>query len=246
VRWCFLIPIFDHDRTIRDVVKSLEPYATRCFIVDDGSGDATAGVLRALESEFEEVLVHRLPDNRGKGAAIVRGLELAAEHGFTHAVTLDADGQHDVRDVPRFLEASRDDPDALVLGQPVFDASVPKARLWGRQLSCGLVRLETLSGAICDPLCGFRSIPVVAALAVLRSARYGRRMEFDPELAVRMVLAGTPVVNVPTLVRYPPGGTSHFRMFRDNARISWFHTRMIASMLLRLPALAARGRAGDA
>jgi glycosyltransferase involved in cell wall biosynthesis len=235
VRPSFLIPIYDHGRTIRDVVKSLEAHALPCLIVDDGSGEPTARALAALEREFDWVVVRRLPENRGKGAAISRGLALAADLGFTHAITMDADGQHDTGDVPRFLEASRADPSALVLGEPVFDESVPTARRIGRRLSCVLVQVETLSRAIHDPLCGFRSIPVAPALEILASARLGQHMEFDPELAVRMVNAGARVVNLPTLVRYPAGGTSHFQMFRDNVRISWFHTRLLAVMLSRLP-----------
>jgi len=246
VRHCFLIPIYDHGRTIRDVVRSLEPHGAPCLVIDDGSGEETGEILRALERDFDWVVLRRSPENRGKGAAITRGLELAAELGFTHAITLDADGQHDVRDVPRFLEASRERPEALVLGEPVFDESVPTSRRLGRRISCVLAQVETLSRAIHDPLCGFRSIPVAPALAVLASHRLGRRMDFDPELAVRMVAAGTPVVNLPTWVRYPDDGISHFRMFRDNVRISWLHTRMLLRMLPRLPGRLVGRTVGDA
>lgn len=235
MRPCFLIPIYDHGRTIGGVVRSLEPFATTCLVIDDGSGDATGETLRSLERELDWVVVRRLPENRGKGAALSRGLALAAELGFSHALTLDADGQHDVRDVPRFLEASRANPAALVLGEPVFDDSVPTSRRLGRRISCVLVQVETWSRAIHDPLCGFRSIPVGPALDVLAAHRLGLRMEFDPELAVRMVAAGTPVVNLPTWVRYPVDGTSHFRLFRDNVRISWFHTRLLLRGVTRIP-----------
>jgi len=244
MRPCLLIPIYDHGATIRGVVESLEHHGLPCIVVDDGSGEATAREVAALGREREWVEVLRLEENRGKGEAIARGLARAAERGFTHVVTLDADGQHDAADVPRFVAASRARPEALVLGEPVFDESVPAARRIGRQLSCVLARLETLSPAIRDPLCGFRSIPVAPALAVLASARLGTRMAFDPELAVRLVLGGTPVVNLPTRVHYPPGGTSHFQLVRDNLRISWLHTRLLARMLAGLPGRLVGGGPG--
>ncbi len=169
------------------------------------------------------------------------GLAAAREFGFTHALQVDADGQHDLADVPRFLAASREAPDALILGCPVFDASAPGVRRRGRKVSIFWTTLETGGRVIADPLCGFRVYPVEAAL---RAGAKGERMEFDPEIAVRMVWDGSRVVNLPTRVRYlspEEGGVSHFRMFRDNVRIIWAHTRLVTLALLRVVTLRGLG-----
>jgi hypothetical protein len=145
---------------------------------------------------------------------------------MTHVIQLDADGQHDAADVPRLLEAAQTRPEALVLGTPIFDDSVPWVRLHGRKISQLIVWLETLSTSVRDPLCGFRCIPLAATLPLLDRTRMGDRMDFDPELVVRLVRAGVPVVNVPTAVRYPEDGISHFRLVRDNLRIAWAYLRL--------------------
>ena len=232
---CLLIPIYNHKETIRDVLVSLAYLELHCLIVDDGSDAETVRVLTDAQREFDWVEVERLPINRGRGAALHHGYSAAARRGFTHAVQLDADGQHDPADVPQFLEAARRRPDAVILGDPRFDETAPRSRLYGRKLSRFWVRIETLSSAIRDPLCGFRCFPLERTLRVLSRRGLGDRMEFDPEIAVRLVWDGVPVANLPTRVRYFPGGLSHFRPVEDNLRISWMHTRLVFGMLRRLP-----------
>src|SRR5262249_19327903 len=144
------------------------------------------------------------------GAALKTGYRVAAASGYSHVVQLDADGQHAAGDVPRFLAAMRADPDALVLGVPEFDASAPIARIYARQISRGLVWLACLSRIVPDPLCGFRGVPLAPALAVIGSVPTGDWMDFEPELAVRLVWHGTPIAALPTRVIYPPDGVSHF------------------------------------
>jgi glycosyltransferase involved in cell wall biosynthesis len=231
---CLLIPIYNHKHTIRHVVAQLDGYGLDGFIVDDGSDAETRAVLEAIAHEFHWVRIERLPDNRGRGAALRHGYRVAAALGFTHAVQLDADGQHDPADVPSFLAAARRMPEALVLGAPRFDHTAPRSRRYGRLLSCASVWVETLSLQVEDPLCGFRCIPLAPAVELLDRTPLGDRMEFDPELVVRMVWAGQPIVNVPTPVRYYPQGLSHFRPLGDNARISWAHTRLVCGMFARL------------
>lgn len=223
---CLAIPIYDHGGTIGGVLHSLAPLGLVCLVVDDGSGGETRRELERLQARHEWVEVHRHPRNRGRGAALRTAFRAAASKGMTHVVHLDADGQHDAADVPRFLDAARARPDALVLGAPRFDESAPWIRLHGRKISQVIVWLETLSTAVEDPLCGFRCVPLAPTLLLLERTRMGDRMDFDPELIVRLVRAGVPVVNVPTLVRYPPGGISHFRMFEDNLRIAWAYVRL--------------------
>jgi glycosyltransferase involved in cell wall biosynthesis len=235
-----LIPIYNHGATIGAVLDSLAYLDLPCLVVDDGSDADTRAELERLEARYEWVEVVHLARNGGRGVALRAGYRRAAELGRTHTVQLDADGQHDADAVPRFLEAAKANPEALVLGAPVFDSSAPRSRLWGRKLSQGPVWLETFSLAIRDPLCGLRCFPIGPTTRLLDRTRMGDRMDFDPEIAVRMVWAGVPVVNVPTKVVYHEGGLSHFAMFDDNARITWLHIRLVIGGLLRAPLLLAR------
>lgn len=237
---CLLIPCYEHGAPLRGVLASLAGYALPCLVIDDGSGPETREALEQLEREFAFVRLHTRPVNGGKGAALVTGYALASELGFTHVLQLDADGQHEAEAVPRMLEAMQKHPDALVLGEPVFDASAPRSRIWARQLSRGAVWLATLSLAIRDPLCGMRGVPLAAALRVLARAKHGTRMEFEPEFAVRCVFEGIPIVNVPVRVVYVPGGISHFDVGRDFPVMGATYLRLWLSMLRRAPALLAR------
>ena len=164
--------------------------------------------------------------NGGKGAAVKSGLRKASELGYSHALQVDADGQHTLEDIPKLLAKSEGEPRALVLAAPVFDESAPKGRLWARRITNFWTNIETGGNVIDDPMCGFRVYPVDAALAA--NAR-GDRMDFDPEVAVRIAWGGAPVINVPTKVQYVEGGVSHFRMVHDNVLISWMHTRLCIS-----------------
>ncbi len=223
---CCIVPTYDNPLTIERVVERVRSLGLPVIVVDDGSGaEGRAACDRAAQQDG--VLLHRRAQNGGKGAAVKDGLRAARAAGYTHALQVDADGQHDFDDIPSFVEAARVEPRHLVLGYPVFDASVPKSRLWARQISVFWVTLETLGRRIVDPLCGFRVYPVAAALDV---PVRGNRMDFDPEIAVRLVWAGVPVRNRPTKVRYlaaDEGGVSHFQVFHDNVRISWMHTRLV-------------------
>jgi len=244
VRVCALIPIYDHGATIEAVVDAIVPADLPCLIVDDGSGPATREVLERLAARRPGIEVLRLSVNRGKGAALKEGYRAAAASGFTHAVQLDADGQHRSEDVARFVREMEAHPDAHVLGVPVFDESAPWVRLASRQLSRGLVWLACLSRAVPDPLCGFRGVPLGPALAAVDGADTGDRMEFEPELCVRMVWQGTPVATLPTRVRYLPGGLSHFSFTRDWPLLARCYARLVGGMLVRAPALLrARRRA---
>jgi glycosyltransferase involved in cell wall biosynthesis len=228
-----LIPCYDHGSTVAAVVDALAPTGLPCLLVDDGSGPATRETLEALAKRLGFVEVLRLDQNRGKGGALKAGYRAAAARGWDGVIQLDADGQHDVADVPRFARAMEANPGALVLGVPVFDASVPKARLYARQLSRGLVWAACGSRVVPDPLCGFRGVPIAPMLDVIDRVPTGDRMEFEPEIAVRLVWAGVRVVTLPTRVVYLPGGISHFSFSRDYP--------LLASVYLRLLWQRARG-----
>jgi polyprenyl-phospho-N-acetylgalactosaminyl synthase len=202
-------------------------------VVDDGSGPLGRAAVDGLDRRGLARVVRR-QKNGGKGAAVKTGLRFAEGLGYSHALQVDADGQHAIDDVPRFLAAARAAPDALVLGAPTFDASAPAARLVGRKITQFWTNVETFGRVIHDPMCGFRVYPIAAAIAA--DAR-GDAMDFDPEIAVRMVWGGAPVINLETRVRYLPareGGVSHFRLVLDNARISWMHARLVAAAIRRL------------
>ena len=244
MRFCLLVPIYNHKDTIAQVLQSLSVFGLPAVVVDDGSDEDTRRVLERLGRELPWVDVERLPQNRGRGAALRCGYLWAAQRNFSHVVQLDADGQHDPGDVPRFLDAARRHPDALVLGTPVFDATAPAARVYGRQLSRIIVWAETLTRAVDDPLCGFRCLPLEPTVRLMRRVRLGDRMEFDPEIVIRLVWDGVPVVNVPTRVRYFPGGLSHFDLVGDNLRIAWTYLRLLAHLVPRLPARIAAVASG--
>jgi GT2 family glycosyltransferase len=233
VNACVLIPIFDHGDTIGGVLDGLAPLGLPCVVVNDGSGPDTIAALARLASRYPWVHVEHLPVNRGRGAALQHGYRAASARGFSHAVQLDADGQHDPAEVGVLLEAAARNPDALVLGDPRFDETAPRARLYGRRLSQAIVWAYTGSFAVHDPLCGFRCFPLAPTLAVLDRHRFGARMDFDPEIVVRLAWAGVPIVNVPVRVRYFAHGRSHFRLVGDNARITATYSRLFVARLGR-------------
>jgi predicted LPLAT superfamily acyltransferase len=233
---CAVIPCYNHGTTVGDVVRRLRVQGLEVLVVDDGSDAETAAALRGLK----DIRLFRLEQNGGKGAAMERGLREAARLGFTHALQIDADGQHCVEDAPRFLELARAEPDAVVCGRPEFDASAPKARRYGRFITHFWVWLETLSFSIGDALCGFRLYPLKPTLALLERVRIAPRMSYDIDIVVRLAWEGLPIRNVNTRVLYPHAGVSHFDLLRDNLRISATHARLFLGMLLRAPLLVWR------
>jgi glycosyltransferase involved in cell wall biosynthesis len=223
---CALVPTFNNPLTIAKVTRDLRARGLEVVIVDDGSEEPGRRAAADLAGEEGVHLLVR-DVNGGKGAAVQDGFRHALSLGFTHALQVDADGQHHLEDVPRFVAAAEETPEALVLGHPVFDASVPKGRLVGRQISIFWCAIETGGRKIVDPLCGFRVYPLSACA---RLGALGQRMDFDPEIAVRLVWQGVPLVNLPTQVIYlsaEEGGVSSFNMVKDNVRISWMHTRLV-------------------
>jgi len=232
---CAVVPVYNHERTIGRVVTCLLDEGLTVYLVDDGSDAACEAELKSLDARHPGVQLLRLPQNRGKGAAVMTGLRAASSAGFTHALQIDADGQHDLADVPRFIAASLANPRSLVCGQPEFDASIPPVRRALRYLTHAMVWLNTLSFDIRDSMCGLRVYPLSSTLAELPVDSMGRRMDFDIESLVRLHWSGMAMLWLPTHVHYPADGISHFRLVRDNALITWLHTRLFFGMLLRLP-----------
>ncbi|MGF1734848.1 glycosyltransferase family 2 protein [Photobacterium satsumensis] len=237
---CFLIPCFNHGATVKGVVDALLPYRYPVIIVDDGSDEKTKAYL-AAQSERDNVTVFTLKENQGKGGAVIAGLYEAFRRSFTHAIQIDADGQHDLSALTTLINESSSNLTALVSGQPIYDESVPKSRLYGRYLTHVWVWIETLSLDIKDSMCGFRSYPIGKTIGVLeKHPAIGRRMDFDVEIMVRMYWSECDIRFIPTKVIYPEGGISHFDSFKDNVKISAMHTRLFFGMLSRIPSLLKR------
>jgi len=238
-----LIPSFNPGPKVMATVRAaLEQWAP-VWVVVDGSTDRSEQRLLAMAAADSRLRVFVLPRNQGKGAAVLFGLREAQAAGYTHALTMDSDGQHPAQCIQAFMETSLAAPDAMVLGCPVFDASAPSLRVKGRRISNWWANLETLWAGIHDSLYGFRVYPIGALIEVMRMQPWMRRFDFDVEAAVRLSWRGVRAINLPAPVRYfrpEEGGVSHFNYWRDNALLTWMHFRLFCGFLLRLPLLAAR------
>lgn len=228
IRPCAIVPTYNNPETLRKVVLKLREYFENVIVVDDGSLTPGQLVCQELRDEGLVDLVVR-EQNGGKGAAVKDGLARAAACEFSHALQVDADGQHNLDDIPRFLAAAAESPSALILGSPLFDDSAPRLRRMARKITTFFIHIETGGIVITDAMCGFRVYPVAATQAI---RVWGNAMDFDPEISVLLYRSGVPVKNLPTKVRYisaDEGGVSNFRNFRDNVLISWMHTRLCVS-----------------
>lgn len=243
-----LIPSYNTGERLFSTVAAARAQWHPVWVVIDGSTDGTGERLAAAAEADPGLRVVRLPDNRGKGAAVLHGLDLAHQAGFTHALTMDSDGQHPADLIPSFMQRSRQRPDTMVLGRPVFDASAPLLRVRGRRVSNGWTQLETLFAGIGDSLYGFRVYPVTELIAVMRRQPWMRRFDFDTEAVVRLAWRGVKPLNIDAPVKYltpEEGGVSHFRYGRDNVLLTWMHTRLMIEFVLRLPALLWRRLRGQ-
>jgi glycosyltransferase involved in cell wall biosynthesis len=239
-----VIPVYNHGETVGDVVATLRGYGLPVILVDDGSDTFTARALDAIVSVKPafgpQVKLVRLPKNRGKGAAVMTGLRSAFAYGATHVLQVDADGQHGLEVVPRFLDASAQNPEAIIAGYPLYDAMVPRMRLCGSRFVLALACIDTLSWRVASPMCGFRLYPLAPVKGIQPLMRRARRMEFDTEIAVRLDWENVPFVNLPVAVRYPLGGISYFRPVRDSLLILLMQVRLFSGLVLRLPKLLSR------
>ena len=238
-----LIPSYNPGPRVYETVASARRHWNPVWVVVDGSTDGSAGRLRQMAAQDPGLHVIVLPKNVGKGAAVLQGLEQAAARGYTHALTMDSDGQHPADLIPAFMQASQRTPGAMVLGKPVFDASAPALRVKGRQVSNWWANLETLWSGIGDSLYGFRVYPIGPLRTVMHGQRWMRRFDFDTEAVVRLAWRGVKPVNLDAPVKYlsaAEGGVSHFRYLRDNLLLTGMHTRLFAGFALRLPLLLIR------
>ncbi|MFC7336633.1 glycosyltransferase family 2 protein [Haloferula chungangensis] len=238
-----LIPTYNTGPILRETVKSAIATGYPVRVVVDGSDDGSDACLTEFEG-LKGFTLHRLPVNQGKGAAILFGIRAAEKDGFTHALAMDADGQHPADRILDYFRVGSEHPQAAVFGSPIFDASAPALRVGGRKISNFWANLETLGWGIDDSLFGMRLYPIRELISVLEETRFARRFDFDPEVAVRLCWKGVPVINLPTAVHYPSaedGGISQFRYLRDNILLTWMHARLMIGFFIRAPWLAFRG-----
>ena len=238
-----LIPSYNPGPAVLATVQAARAQWPVVWVVDDGSNDGSTASLQALAASDPGLHLIVLPRNSGKGAAVLAGLEAAAAAGFTHVLTMDADGQHPAALIPDFMAASQAAPAAMILGKPVFGPEAPALRVNGRKVSNGWANFETLWMGIGDSLYGFRVYPIAPLMRIMQGRRWMRRFDFDPEAVVRLCWAGVRPINKDAPVRYlsaEEGGVSHFRYLRDNILLTWMHTRLFLGFLGRLPRLLLR------
>jgi glycosyltransferase involved in cell wall biosynthesis len=218
-----LIPALDCAATIADLVRGCRELVARVLVVDDGSSDATAEEARSAGAE---VFAHG--ENLGKGAALVSGLRYLQERGFTHAISLDGDGQHFAAEIPNLLAESRAHPDALVIGARRIESEVATINRFGNEFANVWVRIAS-GRDLGDTQCGQRVYPIGSTLAL---QPVGQRFDFETEILIRAVRAGMDVRSVPVRVYYPPPELrhSHYDKFWDTARI----VEMVVGLMLRL------------
>ena len=242
-RHLILIPSYNTGPKLLETVRDARRYWQPVWIVIDGSTDGSTEAVQSLAAADPGLKVWVLSHNQGKGAAILHGLREAATAGYTHVLTMDADGQHPAARIPHFMAMSGAHPHAVICGLPVFDASAPAVRVHGRKLSNGLANLQTLWRGIGDALCGFRVYPVGPLRDIMERSRWMRHFDFDPEAAVRLCWRGLRPINLAAPVKYfsaEEGGVSHFNYLRDNALLTWMNLRLLLEFLLRLPLLLVR------
>jgi glycosyltransferase involved in cell wall biosynthesis len=238
-----LIPSYNTGPQVYETVRAARLQWKPVWVVTDGSSDGTPQGLREMAANDPGLKVFELPTNAGKGAAVLHGLEIASAAGYTHALTMDSDGQHPAELIPSFMQVSAQHPRCMVLGRPVFDASAPLLRVRGRRVSNWWTNLETLGAGIDDSLYGFRVYPIDDLIAVMSRQPWMRRFDFDTEAVVRLAWRGIKPLNRAAPVKYlsaEEGGVSHFRYGRDNVLLTWMHLRLMFGFALRLPNLVLR------
>ncbi|MGL1936860.1 MAG: glycosyltransferase family 2 protein [Fibrobacterales bacterium] len=234
---CVVIPVYNHGQTVASIVTQLRAIELPIILVDDGSLEDTRSELKRIADTTDECHLEILNENQGKGGAVLHGFSLAYSLGYTHALQVDADGQHDLSIVGDFLNEAASRPDAMIAGFPVYDDSVPHSRKFGRLITNFWVAIETISLDIKDAMCGFRVYPLSKTHNLMKKRSLAKRMDFDIDILVKLHWTGMQMIFKPISVIYPEDGISHFRMLQDNVAISWIHTKLVIEMVIRIPVI---------
>lgn len=238
---CIVIPIYRHGKQLKNTLQKLSEHNLDIILVDDGNDLQTKEIIAQLAEKFSQIIaVETLQENQGKGVAVSTGIKKAHELEYTHVFQIDADGQHDSTDIPKFISEMNKYPKSMISGLPIYDESIPKSRLHGRKITNFWVAIETWNLNIPEAMCGFRIYPIESYLKLLKSKKFASRMSYDIDVLVRLYWAGVNIRFIPTKVIYPQDGYSNFEMLQDNIRISATHTRLFFGMLLRSPKLLFR------
>jgi len=240
LNYCIVVPNYNHTHNLDAFIEQLAAFNLPVIMVNDGSNEQATILFQQLTDKYSYLTLVAHSHNQGKGAAVQTGLKKAFSQGFTHALQVDADGQHDLNDVEKMMRESKNHPNALISGKPIYDESVPKHRYYARNITHFWVWVETLSFQIKDTMCGYRVYPLSETIALLTEQTLGKRMDFDIEVMVRLYWQKTECRFIPTAVEYPENGISHFRALEDNVLISWMHTKLFFGMLIRIPSLLFR------
>jgi glycosyltransferase involved in cell wall biosynthesis len=229
---CVIIPVYNHYARLTTLVGEFVERGYAVYLIDDGSDAVTKACLAQMKAP--SIRHFALGQNTGKGAAVCLGLAEAHAAGFSHVLQIDADGQHHVADAERMINHSKAAPEAVVAGSRIY-GDMPKGRRRGRRITDFWVNINTLSASIEDSMCGLRVYPLSSTMALLRRRKVGSRMQFDTDIAVYLFWQGTPFINVTIDVEYSDENNSHFKLGRDNLRISLMHAKHFLALLVRLP-----------
>lgn len=223
--FCVIVPTYNNQKTLKKVLDSILDFTTNVIIVNDGSTDSTSEILKSYSQLTQ---IHH-PVNLGKGRALRNGFRKALELNFEYAITIDSDGQHFAADIPVFLEAILEEPNALLIGsRNMTQENVPKKSSFGNKFSNFWFKFET-GIKLDDTQSGFRLYP----LRLLPKRFYTNKFEFEIEVIVRASWKGIVVKNIPIQVLYDPAErVSHFRPFQDFTRISILNTVLVTNALL--------------
>ena len=219
LRLCVVVPTYNNQKTLAGVVSDILKFTSNVIVVNDGSTDSTAEILKDF---YENICVVSYMPNKGKGYALRSGFDKAEKLGYRGAVTIDSDGQHFASEIERFVEYAEKYPDALLLGQRTTEGDMPSKNSFANKFSNFWFTVQT-AYRFSDTQNGFRLYP----LAVMKGLRsVSTRYEAELEMLVRSAWRGIRIVPVPTRVYYPPEGerVTHFRPGRDFFRISVLNT----------------------
>jgi glycosyltransferase involved in cell wall biosynthesis len=242
MKFCIIIPVYNHDFAVLSVLENLKKFQLPCILVNDGSSaECRQNLIQYTQQRVDWVMLIDRPKNGGKGIAVLDGFKYAIAKGFTHVIQIDADGQHNTNDILKIIEISRNAPNHLIFGKPVYESCAPLSRRYGRYIANFWVWVNTLSFAIADGMCGFRLYPLHAVQKLLNNdIKLESGMAFDIDIAVRLYWQKFEVINFSTIVTYPLDGISHFKILNDNWQITKTHTKLFFGMLFRIVDLIAR------